>query len=26
VTALIIWYFRKNWRRWGGEDDDDDEY
>ena len=19
VTALIIWYFRKNWRRWGGE-------
>ena len=26
VTALIICYFRKNWRRWGGEDDDDDEY
>lgn len=26
VTALIIWYFRKNWRRWGGEDDDDEEY
>ena len=25
VTALIIWYFRKNWRRWGGEDDDDDD-
>lgn len=26
ATALIIWYFRKNWRRWGGEDDDDEEY
>ena len=26
ATALIIWYFRKNWRRWCGEDDDDEEY
>lgn len=24
VAALLIWYFRKNWRRWGGEDDDED--
>ena len=24
VAALLIWYFRKNWRRWGGEDDDDE--
>ena len=26
VAALLIWYFRKNWRRWGGEDDDDEDY
>lgn len=23
--ALTVYYFRKNWRRWGGADDDDDE-
>lgn len=23
VAAVIVWYFRKNWRRWGGEDDED---
>ena len=25
ATALVVWYFRRNWRRWGGEDDYDDE-
>ena len=24
VAAVIVWFFRKNWRRWGGEDDDDE--
>ena len=23
VTAMVIYYFRKNWRRWGGYDDED---
>lgn len=23
--ALTVYYFRKNWRRWGGADDDEDE-
>ena len=25
AAALVVWYFRRNWRRWGGEDDYDDE-
>ena len=25
AAALVIWYFHKNWRRWGREDDEDDE-
>lgn len=25
AAALVVWYFRKNWRRWGGEDDYDEE-
>lgn len=25
VGALVVYYFRKNWRRWGGEDDDYEE-
>ena len=25
TAALVVWYFRRNWRRWGGEDDYDDE-
>ena len=24
VAAILVWFFRKNWRRWGGEDDDDE--
>lgn len=23
--ALVVYYFRRNWKRWGGADDDDDE-
>lgn len=25
AAALVVWYFRKNWHRWGREDDEDDE-
>lgn len=25
AAALVVWHFRRNWRRWGGEDDYDDE-
>lgn len=25
AAALVVWYFRRNWRRWGGEDDYDEE-
>ena len=25
AAALVVWYFHKNWRRWGREDDEDDE-
>ena len=25
AATLVVWYFRKNWRRWGGEDDYDEE-
>ena len=25
AAALVVWYFHKNWHRWGREDDEDDE-
>ncbi len=24
VTAAVVYFFRRNWRRWGGEDDDEE--
>ncbi len=24
VTAAVVYFFRRNWRRWGGEEDDDE--
>ena len=24
VTAAVVYFFRRNWRRWGGAEDDDE--